>query len=54
MSESLGNITDPFDIISGIDTESLHAKLLTGNNNYQAAKPIDVSIIMKAAEGLHG
>jgi valyl-tRNA synthetase len=31
MSKSLGNVIDPLDVISGIDLESLHAKLLTGN-----------------------
>lgn len=31
MSKSLGNVIDPLDIISGIDLESLHAKLLVGN-----------------------
>lgn len=31
MSKSLGNVIDPLDIISGIDLESLHAKLHVGN-----------------------
>ena len=31
MSKSLGNVIDPLDIISGIDLETLHAKLLVGN-----------------------
>ncbi|KAI0194062.1 tRNA synthetases class I-domain-containing protein [Xylaria flabelliformis] len=31
MSKSLGNVIDPLDIISGIDLEALHAKLLVGN-----------------------
>ncbi|KAJ0121319.1 valyl-trna synthetase [Diaporthe amygdali] len=31
MSKSLGNVIDPLDVISGIDLEALHAKLLTGN-----------------------
>ena len=31
MSKSLGNVIDPLDIISGIDLETLHAKLLFGN-----------------------
>jgi valyl-tRNA synthetase len=33
MSKSLGNVIDPNDVIKGIDLESLHAKLLTGNLN---------------------
>ncbi|KAK3371896.1 mitochondrial valyl-tRNA synthetase [Podospora didyma] len=31
MSKSLGNVVDPLDIISGIELEALHAKLLVGN-----------------------
>ncbi|GAB1312199.1 Valine--tRNA ligase, mitochondrial [Madurella fahalii] len=31
MSKSLGNVIDPLDIISGIELESLHAKLRVGN-----------------------
>ncbi|KAK0702911.1 tRNA synthetases class I-domain-containing protein [Apiosordaria backusii] len=31
ISKSLGNVIDPLDIISGIELESLHAKLLVGN-----------------------
>lgn len=31
MSKSLGNVIDPLDIISGIELEALHAKLLVGN-----------------------
>ncbi|KAK3695526.1 mitochondrial valyl-tRNA synthetase [Podospora appendiculata] len=31
MSKSLGNVIDPLDIISGIELEQLHAKLLVGN-----------------------
>ncbi|KAF5008637.1 hypothetical protein FDECE_5100 [Fusarium decemcellulare] len=31
MSKSLGNVVDPLDVISGIQLESLHEKLLQGN-----------------------
>ncbi|KAK4161186.1 mitochondrial valine--tRNA ligase [Cladorrhinum sp. PSN259] len=31
MSKSLGNVVDPLDVISGIELQSLHDKLLTGN-----------------------
>ncbi|KAK0725592.1 tRNA synthetases class I-domain-containing protein [Lasiosphaeris hirsuta] len=31
MSKSLGNVIDPLDIISGIELETLHGKLLVGN-----------------------
>lgn len=31
MSKSLGNVVDPLDVISGIELEDLHAKLLSGN-----------------------
>lgn len=31
MSKSLGNVVDPLDVISGIELEGLHAKLLEGN-----------------------
>ncbi|EAU38748.1 valyl-tRNA synthetase, mitochondrial precursor [Aspergillus terreus NIH2624] len=31
MSKSLGNVIDPLDVMEGIELQSLHAKLLTGN-----------------------
>jgi valyl-tRNA synthetase len=31
MSKSLGNVIDPLDVIRGIELQSLHDKLLTGN-----------------------
>jgi valyl-tRNA synthetase len=31
MSKSLGNVVDPLDVISGIELQTLHDKLLTGN-----------------------
>lgn len=31
MSKSLGNVVDPIDVIQGLDLESLHAKLESGN-----------------------
>jgi valyl-tRNA synthetase len=31
MSKSLGNVIDPLDVIHGIELQSLHDKLLTGN-----------------------
>ncbi|KAI1430972.1 tRNA synthetases class I-domain-containing protein [Xylaria sp. CBS 124048] len=38
MSKSLGNVIDPLDVIRGIDLESLHAKLHTGNLKEQEIK----------------
>ncbi len=31
MSKSLGNVIDPLDVISGVELQTLHDKLLTGN-----------------------